>query len=128
MSPEESAQSLVFDVRERHVADAERVVVAQQAQAVLDGVPALDAHQRGDLALLVNALDVVGRGGEHEIVGVARDDVVPHGVDHVERAIRGVIAFHVVGIHVDGEELRADAAFLERVTLVWPSFLAFPMS
>jgi len=45
---------------------------------------------------------------------IAADNVVAHRIDHFERAMSGAIAFDVVARNVDGEELRADAAFLER--------------
>ena len=60
------------EVGEGHVADAEGVVVAQEAKGVLDGVAAFDAHEGGDLVFAVGAHDVGGGGGEDEVVGVGR--------------------------------------------------------
>ena len=40
------------------------------------------------------------------------DDVVAHGVDHLQGAVGGVVAFDVAGGDVDGEELRAHPALL----------------
>ena len=65
---------VVLAVSERHVADAERIVGAQRAEAVLERLAVLHAEERGDLALLPGALDVGGAGGEEEGVRV--------GVDH----------------------------------------------
>ena len=61
---------------------------------------------------LLRAADIGDGGGEEEIVGVSGDDVVPHGVDHLQCAIGGMIAVHVAGGHVDGEDLRAHSAGL----------------
>ena len=47
------------EVGQRHVADAEPVVVAERTERILDGVPSLDAEERGDAALAVRALDVI---------------------------------------------------------------------
>jgi len=46
-------------VGQRHVADAEVVEIAQQAQAVLDGVAAFDADQRRDFVRLVRFVFLV---------------------------------------------------------------------
>ena len=43
---------------ERHVAHAEPVIVAQQAQAVFDGMAALDPHQRRQLMLAMGGPNV----------------------------------------------------------------------
>ena len=59
---------VVLAMRERHVADAERVVGAQRAEAVLERLAVLHAEERGDLALLTGALDVGGACGEEERV------------------------------------------------------------
>ena len=100
-------------VRQRHVADAQGVIVAQQAQAVLDRVAALNAHQRRDLAAAVRLLDILDAGGEHEIVGIFVDDVVLHRVDHLQSPVGGVVPLDVPRGHINGEELRGDAAFLQ---------------
>ncbi len=99
------------EVGEGHVADAEGVVVAEEAEGVFDGVAAFDAHEGGDLVLVVGADDVVGGGGEDEVVGMSGDDVGVDGVDHLQGAVGGVIAVDVLGTDVDGEELGAEKAF-----------------
>ncbi len=83
------------EVGEGHVADAEGVVVAEEAEGVLDGVAAFDAHEGGDLVLVVGADDVVGGGGEDEVVGVGGDDVGADGVDHLQGAVGGVVVLDV---------------------------------
>ena len=60
------------------------------------------------------APDVIRGDREHEVARVALDNVVPHGVDHLQRAIRRVIAFDVARRYVDGEDLRAHAAAVGR--------------
>jgi hypothetical protein len=82
----------------------------QQAQAVFNGVTSFNPHQRGDFVLLVGAPDIGGGGGEYEIVGIAFHDIAAHGIDHLQGAVGGVVAFHVARRHVDGKELRAHAA------------------
>ena len=64
---------VVLEVRQRQVADAERGVVAQQPQIVVDHVAAFHAHQRGDLVLGRRAADVGGGRRQHQIVRVRRD-------------------------------------------------------
>ena len=61
---------VVLEVGQRHVARAELVELPQRGEAAADLVPALDADQRGDLAALVDAHDVVGGAGEREVVGI----------------------------------------------------------
>ncbi len=102
------------EVGEGHVADAEGVVVAEEAEGVFDGVAAFDAHEGGDLVFVVGADDVVGGGGEDEVVGVRGDDVGADGVDHLQGAVGGVIVLDVLGTDVDGEELGAEEAFHAR--------------
>jgi len=43
---------VVAAVRERHVSNSQRGVAAQHREARIDHVPALDSHQRGNLASL----------------------------------------------------------------------------
>ena len=60
-------------VRERHVPRAERVVVAQRAQRILDGVPAFQPEQRPDLPRRERRADV-GRGrSRDQRLGILRD-------------------------------------------------------
>jgi hypothetical protein len=71
-------------VGERHVADAETVEVPQRSQRVLDGVPALDAHEDRDLTVALGAADVGHGGGGDEIGGMGGH----HALDEVD-AIQG---------------------------------------
>ena len=72
-SPEEFRPIVGVGVREGHLADAQRVVVAQQAPSVLDAVPAFQAHQCGDLAALVNGFDVIRGQRQLEVAGKTAD-------------------------------------------------------
>jgi hypothetical protein len=36
---------------------------------------------------LVDAFDIVGCSGEDKVVGVTLDDVMPDGIDHLERPV-----------------------------------------
>ncbi len=87
MSPELSAQPVRVRPGQRHVAHAQRVVLPQQRQRVLDRVPALDAHQRGQLVLAVRQLDPVRRGHEHHLVRMLRRLLLDR-VDQFQRALR----------------------------------------
>jgi len=98
------------EVGEGHVADAEGVVIAEEAEGVFDGVPAFDAHEGGDAAVDVGVDDLLGGGGEGEVFGVGGDDVGADGVDHLQGAVGGVVAVDIVGVDEDGEELCAEEA------------------
>src|SRR5207249_9289404 len=78
-------------------------------ERIVDRVPALDADQRGDLAVLAGAIDVIHRQGEHERVRVMPDHAVDD-VDLFERGFDGGAGLHRRGRHVDTPELGADAA------------------
>ena len=58
--------------------------MAQRGEASADLVPALDPDQRGDLARLVDADDVVGGARELEVVGIGLDQPLDD-VDLLER-------------------------------------------
>ena len=62
----------VLRVRQRHVARAEAVEHAQRAERAVDRVPAFHADERRDLALLEDALDVVGGQRQLEVSGYLR--------------------------------------------------------
>ena len=100
-------------VRERHVAHAQIVVIAQQPEAVFDGVAAFDPHQRGDFSPGVRLFDLFCGGRQDEIVGITSNNVVAHRIDHLQRAVGRPVAIYIRGRHVDREELRPHAAFLE---------------
>ena len=95
---------------EGHVADAEAVVVAQEAERIFDGVAAFDAHERGELVFAMGALDVFGGIRHHHLVGMF-GGLLQDGVDEVEGAA-GVVAFVEFGLDPDGEEFRAEVALL----------------
>jgi hypothetical protein len=74
-------------------------------------VPAFHADERRDLALLLDALDIVGGERERHRVRVHRH----HAVDDVDllEGLRDGLGGVLAGLwrrHVDGPELRADAA------------------
>jgi hypothetical protein len=71
---------VVLVVRERHVADAERRVHAQQPQIVVDHVAAFHAHQRGDLVIRGRLSHIRGGRREHQIVGMRADRFAQVGV------------------------------------------------
>ncbi len=100
-------------MRQRHVADAHLVIVAQQTWRIFDGVAAFDAKQAGDFVLTMSAFDIGGRQREREILRVAVKNIGVNGVDHLQCAVGGVVPFHVLGRNVHREEDGAYAALLE---------------
>ena len=101
---------------EGHVADAETVVVAQEAEVVLDGVAALDAHQDGELSALVCGEDLVGGEAELQLVG-GFADLLKCAVDEREGAVRGLFRGVLAGVDPDGEELCVEVALLRGVVV-----------
>jgi len=66
----------ILGVGESHVTHAQRVIDAEDAQGIVDGMAALDADQRSDPAFFVNANDVVSRTRHLEDIRVAGDHAV----------------------------------------------------
>ena len=93
---------------ERHVADAERRVYAQQPEIVVDHVAAFHAHQRGDLVIRGRLSHIRGGRREHQIVGM-RANRFAHGVDLIERALHGRRNGDLAR-HPDREEQRVQAS------------------
>ena len=75
---------------------------------VFDGVSAFDPHQRGQLFLLVGALDVVDGEGHHHAVRMAGRLFI-YRIDHVEGGL-GEVPTSGFGIGPDGKKLRAQIA------------------
>ncbi len=99
-------------VRQRHVARAALVEVAERVERVLDGVAALDADHERDLRLLLRRSDAGDVGREGDLSGVSLDlavNQVDQPVRERRRAAPGVVRRDVCG-----EERRGDAALLER--------------
>ena len=100
-------------VRQRHVARAAAVELAQRDQRVLDGVPPFDADHDGGLAAALRGADARGVVAAHEHARVARH----LGFDQVDEAVRELprAAPGVERRHVRGEERRGDAALPQRL-------------
>ena len=98
---------------QRHVAHAQRIVLPQQGQRVLDRVPALDAHQRGQLVLPVRELDPCRRGHKHHLVRVL-GRLLLYRVDQHQRAL-GILSLVELGLNPDGEEFRAQVSLARRL-------------
>ncbi len=98
-------------VSERHVSHAQIVVRAERAERILDGVSALQAKERGELALLELASNVGGTQRKRESVGIL--------LDHSARDIyllelhSGVARITVFAWSVDRPELRPDHSLSE---------------
>jgi hypothetical protein len=101
-----------FGVRQRQVADAELIVGPQHAERIVDGVPALDADQRGDLAAFANIQDVLDAISHLEIVRIGPDEAVDH-VDLLQCLLDGGAGLARTHRDVGGPELRADAALAQ---------------
>ena len=93
---------------QRHVADAEGVVVAQQGKRVLNGVAALDAHKNGELAGGPRAKDIGRRGAQSEAVGVLAN-LLQDAFDECAGPLREAPA-PGRGFRPDGEELGREVA------------------
>ena len=117
-----------IEVGERHIADAERIVVAQQAQRVFNRVAAFDPHQRRDLVLLVRALDLVRGRRKDKVIRMRRDDVGPRRVDHLQRAVRGVVAFDILGIDDRRQRTPRPENPSCAARSVWPALFGVAMS
>jgi len=78
-------------------------------------VAALNAHEGGELVVAVGLLNA-GRGGDElDLVRVPRD-LLLDGVDQLQGAA-GVLALVLDGFDPDGEELRAQVAFVDGVEI-----------
>ena len=71
---------------QRHVANTQAIKLAQQPDVIFDGMPAFDAHQGGQLFLLVSAFDVLDREGHHHAIRMSRSLLV-YRVDQVHRMV-----------------------------------------
>ena len=74
---------VIFHMREGHVAHPEGGEGAQNREVVAHHVAALNAHERGNLVLLFSLANIVGGGGENEIVGMLAHRFAD-GVDLIE--------------------------------------------
>ena len=106
-------EPICIPMRQGHVADAEPVIVAQQARAVFNRVTAFESHQARDFMALMRFFDIGGGQGRTEGAGITVEDVVLYGVDHLKRTIGGMIAVYVGSGDIHGEENRTDAALFE---------------
>ena len=93
---------------EGHVADAEAVVEAQEAEVGFYGVAAFDADERGEDAVNVGLDDVFGGKAEAHGVGVFADLLVD-AVDELQGA-EGEAAAPCGGLDPGGEELGGEVA------------------
>ena len=111
---------------QRHVADPEPVVVAQQPERIVDGVAALDAHQRRQLMVAVGNLDI-GRGEGHpHPVGMLRRLVI-HRIDQIE-STTGVLSLVQIRLNPDRKKLRPEITFLRDSKLRLPPLSGSPRS
>jgi len=102
-------------VSERHVPDAKIVVRAKCAERMLDGVSALYAEERGELALLEIAPDVGGIQRKRESIRILLD----HSASDVYllELHSGIAGVTVFAGSVDRPELRTDHSFSQPVQI-----------
>jgi hypothetical protein len=75
-------------VRQRHVARAEIVILAQHRERIVDLVAAFDADQRGDPAFTLGAADIGNRIRHREVARPARGDRLDE-IDLFDRRLHG---------------------------------------
>ena len=98
----------ILRMRQRHIARAEIVHLAQHGERRSDRLAALHPHHAGDLAGLHRPFELGRIGGEREIVRIARDEPF-RDVDLFERLLHRLLLI-AVRRHIDRPELRADMA------------------
>ena len=98
-----------FGVGQSDVADAQAVEHTQHRRAVLQGVAALQTHERSDFAFGSNALHVRSGEGQLQAIRVFRCGAVHH-IHHFHGALRAAV-LQIVHRNVHREELAVEAAF-----------------
>ena len=97
-------------MRESQIADTQALEHPQRCETILDAVPALHAHQGGDLALLFQTNDVRCINSDPNLVRIGFHGAV-HSIDHFKtaanRSVRGIRR-----VRPDGKEY-ANATFPE---------------
>ena len=99
----------VHGVGQGHVADTQREELIECGQAVVDHVPALDAHQHRDLLGFFRGADFVGGGAQHQIIRITRYGLAHRG-DLILSAADGGGAGNGSG-NPDRKENRVEATF-----------------
>ena len=79
------------------------MVHPQQPERVLNGLPALHADQRGDLARFADAHDIVGRLRDLKSLGILPRHPIDE-VDLFEYLVRGEALLLRIRRHIDGPE------------------------
>ena len=97
---------------ERHVADPELVVHAQQREAVEDEMAALQAEQSGNLSAFMNPNHVVRCAGYLDIARIALGFLMER-VDAFHCARQPQLLRVVLRLHIDAEQHGADAPALQ---------------
>ncbi len=94
---------------QREVTHAQRSIGAEHGEVVINHVPAFHAHQDGDLAFAMRAVDIGGGGGHQQVFWIPLHDLMD-GINQVERALDGFWSSVIAG-SPDGHEHRVQAAF-----------------
>jgi len=98
----------VAGVGEGHVANTEGGEGTKDGEIIAHHVAAFNADEGGDFVLGVGGADLVGGGGEDEIVGMLADGFAD-GVDLIESLLDGLRAGDLAG-NPDGEEESGETA------------------
>src|SRR5262245_53965963 len=96
-----------------HVADAQRIEVTQQAQAVFNGVASFNADQSTNSAAFVRCINILSTLSQDEFVWIACNDVGPNGVYHVQRSHGRSSALSILRPNISSEEDGSNASLLE---------------
>ncbi len=96
---------------EGHVADAERVILAQEGERIFDGVATFDPHECCKFVISMGLLDAFGRGDKLDLV-VVFGGLLFDGVNKFQSAMC-VLAFVESGLNPDGEEFGAQVSLLD---------------
>ncbi len=100
---------------ERHVAHAERVILAQECKRIFNGVAAFNAHERGELVFAVRLLNAFRGGDKHHLIRMPGYLLLDR-VDQFQRAM-GELALVERRFDPDGKELRAQIPFVNGIQI-----------
>ncbi len=116
----------VDHVSEGHVADAEAREIAKDAEIVVNHVAALNAHERGNFPVGMDAADIVCGASEGDVLRIS-DWQFAHYVNLIHRAFHGFRAGDCAR-NPDGKENRAQVAFAHARDVDQPSLWRTPKS
>ena len=105
--------AICIRVRERHIANAQREKSRSSLRLSSIAWPPSMPINAAIFPRLCAASICPRVVDELEDVRIPSDDIVQHGIDHLQRAVRRMISFDVIRRDIHGEELRTDAALAQ---------------